>query len=303
MPMAETSTAPMVRLQGFDKWYGAIHAVKGVDLEIAPGEAFVLLGSNGCGKSTILRAIAGLHAPTQGTVRVAGLDVAISPVEVKQRLAYLPQRISFPHLLTGREILEFYAGLKGVGAERVDRALEFVGLTEHADRATKGYSGGMLQRLALGITFLKDIPLLLLDEPTLNLDPTGMRRFRQWIQEVRERGVTVVFTSHILQESLRLADRVAVMNQGEVVQVLEVAGFRERVVGATVVRVVVDRLTESMIEAAHRAGAKEDDSNEKTLSITKVNNIKSACTTDIVSIDNDIQYVVSVILCRSCFRW
>lgn len=251
-------TAPIVRLEGFEKWYGEVHAVQDVDLEIHPGEAFVLLGSNGSGKSTILRAIAGLHAPSAGRVLVEGLDVADSPVAAKRILAYLPQRIDFPPLLTGREILKFYAGLKGVDASRPVAALEFIDLLEDADRPTGGYSGGMLQRLALGITYLKDVPLLLLDEPTLNLDPTGIRRFREWIHEVRDRGVTVVFASHILQESLRMADRVGVMSQGKLVKTLEVSGFRERVVSATSMRVVVDRLNDAMIEAAHRAGASED---------------------------------------------
>ena len=254
----------MVRLEGFQKWYGEIHAVKNLDLEIDQGEAFVLLGSNGSGKSTIMRAIAGLHAPTSGKVLVDGLDLSAAPVEAKQRLAYLPQRIEFPGLLTGREILRFYAGLKEVSSERVDAALEFVNLAEHADRLTRGYSGGMLQRLALGITYLKEVPLLLLDEPTLNLDPTGMRSFRDWIHRVRDEGVTVVFTSHILQEALRLADRVGVMNQGELVKVLEAAGFKDKVVSATSVRVVVDRLTPAMIEAAEKAGATEENRNDKS---------------------------------------
>ena len=160
----------MVRLEGFEKWYGEIHAVKNLDLEIDPGEAFVLLGSNGSGKSTIMRAIAGLHAPTSGKVFVDGLDLRTAPVEAKQRLAYLPQRIEFPGLLTGREILRFYAGLKEVSSERVDAALEFVNLAEHADRLTRGYSGGMLQPLALGITYLKEVPLLLLtSRPSISI--------------------------------------------------------------------------------------------------------------------------------------
>ena len=142
----------MVRLEGFEKWYGEIQAVKDVNLDIHPGEAFVLLGSNGSGKSTILRAIAGLHAPSSGRVVVDGLNVASSPLAAKKIQAYLPQRIEFPPLLTGREILRFYAGLKGVEAERAAAALEFVGLLDHADRPTGDYSGGMLQRLALGIT-------------------------------------------------------------------------------------------------------------------------------------------------------
>lgn len=254
----------MVHLMGFEKWYGEIQAVKSLDLEIFPGEAFVLLGSNGSGKSTILRAIAGLHAASSGKIFVDGLEQSTAALEPKRRLAYLPQRIEFPPLLTGREILRFYAGLKEVPPERIDRALEFVDLSAHADRLTRGYSGGMLQRLALGITYLKEVPLLLLDEPTLNLDPTGMRSFRNWIHNARDGGVTVVFTSHILQEALRLADRVGVMNQGQLVQVLEAAGFRDKVVSATSVRVVVDRLTPAMIDAAQEAGASEENRNDKS---------------------------------------
>jgi ABC-2 type transport system ATP-binding protein len=139
----------------------------------------------------------------------------------------------------------------------VGEALEFVNLSGDADRFTSGYSGGMLQRLALGITYLKEVPLLLLDEPTLNLDPSGMEQFREWMLKLRRAGVTVLFTSHVLQEALRLADRVGVMVEGHLVRVLEVAGFRERVVAATSVRVVVDRLSPAMIEAARQAGAEE----------------------------------------------
>ena len=245
----------MVRLEKLDKWYGEIHAVKNLDLDVEPGEAFVLLGSNGSGKSTILRTIAGLSAPSAGRVQVDGLDLAQSPLEAKQRMAYLPQRIDFPVLLTGREVLRLYSGLKNVDSARVDEALEFVSLVQEADRQIRGYSGGMLQRLALGVTYLGEVPLLLLDEPTLNLDPTGIEQFRKWIQELKTRGVTVLFTSHILQEALRLADRVGVMSEGELVKVLDVGGLRDKVVAATSVRVVVDRWSDSIAQAAERAGA------------------------------------------------
>lgn len=255
--MKDSGSMMMVRLERLDKWYGEIHAVKNLDLEVRPGEAFVLLGSNGSGKSTILRTIAGLSAPSSGRVLVDGIDLVKSPLEAKKQMAYLPQRIDFPVLLTGREVLRFYAGLKNVEPSLVERALEFVSLTQEADRQIRGYSGGMLQRLALGVTYLGDVPLLLLDEPTLNLDPTGVEQFRQWIHELRSRGVTVLFTSHILQEALRLADRVGVMSEGELVKVLEVGGLRDRVVAATSVRVVVDRLTDSLVKDAKRAGAVE----------------------------------------------
>ncbi|MCP4656697.1 MAG: ABC transporter ATP-binding protein, partial [bacterium] len=198
----------MVRLEQFEKRYGSIHAVKRVDLEVRPGEAFVLLGANGSGKTTILRVVCGLHAPSSGRVLVDGVDVAADPREAKRKLAYLPQRVTVPELLTGREVLAFYAGLGGVEGARVDEALDLMGLAADANRYAREYSGGMVQRLGLAITWLREVPLLLLDEPTLNLDPTGTELFREWARGLKERGVTVLFTSHILHEALHLADRV-----------------------------------------------------------------------------------------------
>lgn len=256
----------MVRLDQFEKWYGVIHAVKSLDLDVPRGEAFVLLGSNGSGKSTILRAVAGLHAPSSGRVIVDGLEVAVDPLAARGRIAFLPQRVVLPDLLTGREVLSFYAGLKGVDQRRVGEVIELIGLAEDADRYAREYSGGMLQRLGLGITFLRDVPLYLLDEPTLNLDPSGVDQFRRWLEDRVDAGATVLFTSHILQEALRLADRVAVMAEGELVKVEEVSGFRNRVVTATTVSVVVDRLTEKMIEAAQKAGADEASWNDRSYS-------------------------------------
>lgn len=257
---------PMVCLEEFEKWYAVIHAVRNLDLEVGRGEAFVLLGSNGSGKSTILRAVAGLHAPSSGRVIVDGIDVAEDPLAARGRIAYLPQRVVLPDLLTGREVLSFYAGLKGADQRRVGEVIELIGLDEDADRFAREYSGGMLQRLGLGITFLCDVPLYLLDEPTLNLDPGGVEQFRRWMEDRVAGGATVLFTSHILQEALRLADRVAVMAEGELVKVEEVSGFRNRVVGATTVSVVVDRLTETMVEAAREAGAEEASWNDKSYS-------------------------------------
>jgi len=264
--MQQDSKATMVLLEKFEKWYGEIHAVKNLDLEVQVGEAFVLLGSNGSGKSTILRSIVGLSAPSSGHVLVNGINLSKSPVQAKEQMAYLPQRVDFPGLLTGREILRFYAGLKSVDPLQVDRALDFISLNEEADRQVRGYSGGMLQRLALGVTYLRDVPLLLLDEPTLNLDPTGIEQFRKWIHELKSQGITILFTSHILQEALRLADRVGVMSEGRLVRVLEVAGFRDRVISATSVQVVLERLTEPMLEAAQAAGAKDVSCNDRSYS-------------------------------------
>ena len=229
-------TRIMVKLEQFEKWYGKIHAVKPLDLNIKTGEAFVLFGPNGSGKTTILKAVCGLHAPSAGRIMVDGFDVSRQPEAAKKRFAYLPQRVSVPGLLTGREILTFYAGLKGVDRSRVDETLEFVNLTNAADRYSREYSGGMVQRLGLGIAYLQNAPLLLLDEPTLSLDSTGIEQFRRWIRSVKEKGITILFTSHIVENALQLADRVGVIVDGRLVNIQTAAEFSERAaLGTTVV--------------------------------------------------------------------
>jgi len=227
----------MVRFERFEKSYGKVHAVKQIDLEVRKGEAFVLFGPNGSGKTTILKAVCGLHSPTSGRVLIEGLDMAVDPKEAKKRIAYLPQRVVIPGLLTGREVLEFYAGLKRVDPSRVEETLEFVSLTNDADRFTREYSGGMIQRLGLGIAYLREVPLLLLDEPTLSLDPTGIEQFRRWISAVKKRNVTVLFTSHIVENALQLADRVGVIVDGRLVSIQTASEFRDRsVMGTTVIQ-------------------------------------------------------------------
>ncbi|NIM19377.1 MAG: ATP-binding cassette domain-containing protein [Candidatus Latescibacteria bacterium] len=226
---------PMVRLEQFDKWYGKIHAVKCVDLEVRAGEAFVLFGPNGSGKTTILKAACGLHRPSSGRVLIDGIDMAAEPEEAKKRIAYLPQRVVVPGLLTGRELLTFYAGLRGVDPAKIEETLEFVSLSEDADRLTREYSGGMVQRLGLGIAYLQDVPILLLDEPTLSLDSTGIEQFRRWIRALKERSVTVLFTTHIVENASQLADRVGVIVDGRLVSVHGAAEFQDKGVLVTTV--------------------------------------------------------------------
>ena len=240
-----TGDTSIVRLERFEKRYGDIQAVRCLDLEVKSGEAFILLGPNGSGKSTILRAICGLHAPSSGRVLVDGIDMAADPVEAKKRIAYLPQRVTVPGLLTGREVLVFYAGLKGADLEMVDETLSFVSLSNDADRYTREYSGGMLQRLGLGIAYLQEVPLLLLDEPTLNLDHTGIEQFRTWILALKQKGVTILFTSHIVENVLQLADRVGVMAEGKLIKLQEAAVFRETVVNGTPTQAMTGRANDN----------------------------------------------------------
>jgi ABC-type multidrug transport system ATPase subunit len=252
---------PMIRLEGFRKEYGSIQAVRGIDLEVAKGETLALLGPNGGGKTTVLRAVAGLHSPSGGRVWIDGLDVEKEPDRVKQRTSYLPQRAMMPGLLSAREVLELFARLRQVPLDRVEEVLELFVLGDDADRFTREYSGGMLQRLGLAVTFLEEVSLYILDEPTLNLDSLGIQRLRDHLQLLKNNGATVLFSSHNLHDTMQTADRVAVLVEGQVVKVEDVSVFRNTVTREMKVRVVLTSTTDAILEAARAAGADITDRN------------------------------------------
>jgi ABC-2 type transport system ATP-binding protein len=259
---------PMIRLEKFEKRYGKVQAVRPLDLEIERGEAFALLGPNGSGKTTIIRSLVGLHRPSGGRILIDGLDVVRSPNQVKQRLSYAPQRVTMPEMLTAREVATLFGRLGGVAATRVDEVLELFALNDNADRRTREFSGGMLQRLGLAVAFLRDVPLLVLDEPTVNLDLLGVDRLRHLLGEARKKGTTIVFSSHIVQSAMELADRVAVLVEGSLVELEQAPIFRANVTRQTIVRVVLDRVTDAVIEMARAAGADTASRNGAQVSFT-----------------------------------
>lgn len=254
----------MVRFERFEKWYGKIHAVKPLDLSIAAGESFGLLGPNGGGKSTVIRALVGLHYPSGGRVLIDGEDIARFPTRARRNISYMPQRVTMPDLLTAREIVSVFARLRGATEKREREVLDLFGLKEDADRFTREYSGGMQQRLGLAVAFLKEVPLFVLDEPTLNLDPLGIEHLRTLVQKLRNNGATVVFSSHNIQDAIQLADRVAVLVEGELVKLENVPQFRNVVTRETMVRLVLAEVTDGIVVAARDAGANlsERDGNE-----------------------------------------
>ncbi len=258
----------MVRLERFEKRYGRVQAVRPLDLDVERGEALALLGPNGSGKTTIIRSLVGLHRPSGGRILIDGLDVVQSPNEVKQRLSYAPQRVTMPEMLTAREVVTLFGRLKRVPGARVDEVLEMFGLTDSADRRTREFSGGMLQRLGLAVAFLKDVPLLVLDEPTVNLDLRGVDRLRHLLGEARRKGTTVVFSTHIVQSAMELADRVAVLVDGSCAQLEAAPVFRADVTRQTVVRVTLDRVSDAIVEATRLAGAETASRNGSHLSFT-----------------------------------
>jgi Cu-processing system ATP-binding protein len=236
----------MIRFHAFAKRYGAVTAVEGLDLAIGAGEVVALLGPNGSGKTTSLKAVAGLVAPTCGEVRLGGRPAA-EPA-AREILSFLPQRVSFPDALSGREVLEFYRSLRGVAASRVDDVLRFAALNGSGGRAVGQYSGGMVQRLGLAVAMLPDAPVLLLDEPTAALDPEGLCAFYGLIGQRRSQGKTVLFTSHHLGDVERLADRFAVLVAGRLVATLTERELKDRLAERGVMRLRLSGRPAGLIE-------------------------------------------------------
>jgi ABC-2 type transport system ATP-binding protein len=199
------------------KRYGSVEALKGVDLEVGDGELVGLLGPNGAGKSTLVKIAVGLVRPTGGTARVAGHPAGSRAA--RAALGYLAELFRFPGWYTANEVLELHqrlAGSTGGAAER-KRLLELVALSEAADRRVEGMSKGMQQRLGIAQALVGEPRLLLLDEPTSALDPVGRRTVRLLLEELRDRGVSVLLNSHLLSEIELVCDRVAILLGGEVV--------------------------------------------------------------------------------------
>jgi ABC-2 type transport system ATP-binding protein len=213
------NTAPAVRVQGVRYAFGEHVAVDGVDLSVAPGEIFGLLGPNGAGKTTTIRMITTLLPVRTGVVEVFGLDVTKKTMAVRRLVGYVPQALSADAALTGRENVTLFARLfdvpRGQRRARSDEVIGAMGLDEAADRPAGTYSGGMLRRLELAQALVSSPRLLILDEPTIGLDPVARTTVWERISEVRARtGMTVLVTTHYMEEAEQYCDRVALMHKG-----------------------------------------------------------------------------------------
>ncbi|WP_248931088.1 ABC transporter ATP-binding protein [Paenibacillus hamazuiensis] len=213
-----------MELSGLTKKYGDFTAVNKLSLRIGHGEIFGLLGPNGAGKSTTILMMLGLAEPTAGKVRVCGVDPTRQPLLVKRRVGYLPDDVGFYEDRTGLENLLFTARLNRVGAaealERANQLLELVGLKEAADKKAGTYSRGMRQRLGLADVLIKKPEVIILDEPTLGIDPEGVRELLELIRSLsRNEGITVLLSSHQLHQVQQICDRVGLFVQGSLLAV------------------------------------------------------------------------------------
>jgi ABC-2 type transport system ATP-binding protein len=212
------SDDPPVATSGMVKRYGDLVAVDGVDLTVERGDVFGYLGPNGAGKTTLLRMLLGLIRPTAGEARLFGRDPLADGAKALQGVAGFVEGPRFYPYLSGRKNLELLADYDGDGARsRIDEVLEVVELRDRAKDRVGGYSHGMRQRLGIASALLRRPQLLLLDEPTTGLDPAGMRDMRELVRRLAGEGITILLSSHLLNEVEELCNRVAIIRKGRIV--------------------------------------------------------------------------------------
>ncbi len=211
---------PAIKLTQVHKHFGALHALKGIDLEIQQGEFFALLGPNGAGKSTLINLMAGLLRPTSGNLSVMGFDVVSQYQQARHALGVVPQELVFDPFFNVREMLRFQAGYFGKGPENdawIDEVIECLGLTDKAHTNMRRLSGGMKRRALIAQALAHKPPVIVLDEPTAGVDVELRHTLWEFIKRLNREGHTIILTTHYLEEAEELCSRVALLKKGEVI--------------------------------------------------------------------------------------
>jgi len=246
--VTETGTGPVIAVERLVKRFGAFTSVDDLSFEVKPGEVFGLLGSNGAGKSTTIRMLCGLLRPTAGRATVLGIDVAKDPEALKRRIGYMTQRFSLYEDLTVGQNLDFFGGVYGLRGARLEErkawAMGTAGLEGKAHLLTHDLPGGWKQRLALACAVMHEPRLVFLDEPTGGVDPISRRRFWALIDAMAQDGVTILVTTHYLDEAER-CDRIALMHAGRLVAHGTVADLKTVFAGRTMLEVSCPRVLEA----------------------------------------------------------
>ncbi len=264
--------APAVLIENLRKSYGAVVAVKDVSLQVKAGEIFGLLGPNGAGKTTTLRCLCTLSEPDAGRIEVSGISVTERPKQARHKLGYVAQEVAIDKVLTGRELLQLQAALyhlpRAFAKERIEQVIQLLGLQDYADQKSGTYSGGLKKRLDLAAGLLHQPDVLVLDEPTVGLDIESRFAVWEFLRQLRSQGTTVLLTSHYLEEIDMLADRVAIIDQGQVIASGTPTELKDKVGG--------DRITLRIREFAPLAEAEKAQSLLENLPVVQEVIINSA---------------------------
>lgn len=216
-------TETLIETHDLVKQYGSFVAVKNISFDVHAGEVFGFLGPNGAGKTTTIKMIVGLLQPTSGVVKVAGYDVQTEPLLAKAASGYVPDTPNLYAKLTGRELLRFVGDLYNVDraqvAHRIDELLRMFDLADSADETVDSYSHGMQQKASLAAALIHDPRVLVLDEPTVGLDPKSARLIKDILRQIADRGSAIMLSTHILEIAERMCDRIGIINKGELIAV------------------------------------------------------------------------------------
>ena len=213
----------ILEVQNLVKQYGDFTAVKGITFDIKEGEIFSLLGPNGAGKTTTISMLSTLYTPTSGDATIGGHSITKDPMGVKQVIGVVPQELALYEDLTARENLVFWGQMYGLSGKplnsRVDEVLEQIGLTDKAKNKVKTYSGGMKRRVNIGVGLLHKPRLLFMDEPTVGIDPQSRRAILETVKDLNQQGMTVLYTTHYMEEAEELSNRVGIIDHGELIAI------------------------------------------------------------------------------------
>jgi ABC-2 type transport system ATP-binding protein len=211
----------ILEVQNLVKKYGDFTAVKGISFDIKEGEIFSLLGPNGAGKTTTISMLSTLYTPTSGDATIGGHSITTDPMAVKQMIGVVPQEIALYEDLTAHENLLFWGQMYGLSGKplntRVDEVLEQIDLTDKAQNRVKTYSGGMKRRVNIGVGLLHKPSLLFMDEPTVGIDPQSRRAILDTVKDLNKQGMTVLYTTHYMEEAQELSDRVGIIDHGKLI--------------------------------------------------------------------------------------
>src|SRR5215216_4823674 len=213
----------ILQVQNLAKKYGDFTAVKGISFDIKEGEIFSLLGPNGAGKTTTISMLSTLYTPTSGDATIGGHSITKDPMAVKQIIGVVPQEIALYEDLTAHENLIFWGQMYGLSGKpltsRVEEVLDQIGLTDKAKNRVKTYSGGMKRRVNIGVGLLHKPRLLFMDEPTVGIDPQSRRSILDTVKDLNQKGMTLLYTTHYMEEAEELSDRVGIMDHGELIAI------------------------------------------------------------------------------------
>ncbi len=228
-----------IEVEGLRKSYGAVEAVRGIDLSVASGEVFGLLGPNGAGKTTTIEILEGLRPRTGGRVSVLGFDPATQSRQIKSNIGVCLQATNLPDKIKTFEALDLFAAFYDRQTDR-DVLLKRLQLWDKKDAFYKSLSGGQKQRIALALALLNEPALIFLDEPTTGLDPQVRHEIHTFIEELKASGKTILLTTHYIEEAEKLCDRVAIVDEGKIIEQGAPREIQQRVLGHTVVEITTD---------------------------------------------------------------